>query len=53
MNIYKEMEQIITHLEKVLRKYPVLSLIVVVALGVLLFLSSVEAGRSMGDAIWG
>ena len=53
VNIYKDMEQIITHLEKILRKYPVLSLIVVVVLGVLLFLSSIEAGRSIGDAIWG
>lgn len=53
MSINKGMEQIITHLEKVLRKYPISSLIVVVALGVLLFLSSVEAGRSIGDAIWG
>lgn len=53
MSTYKDMEQIITHLEKVLRKYPVLSLIVVAALGVLLFLSSVEVGRSIGDSIWG
>jgi len=53
VNIYRGMEQIIADLEEVLRKYPVLSLIVVVVLGVLLFLSSVKAGSSIGDAIWG
>lgn len=53
MNIHKDVKQLITSLLKLFKRYLVISITIVATLRILLFLSSVEAGKSIGDAVWG
>lgn len=53
MNINERTERLITVFLRIVEKYPIIAITIVIVLGILLFLSSVEAGEHIGDAILG
>lgn len=53
MNSHEGAEQLFSILQKGIRKYPIISVVIVTVLAVLLFYAAIEAGESIGDAIWG
>jgi len=52
MNIYERVERLIKEVLGTLDMNPIIGITIAVVLGILLFLSSVEAGEHIGDAIW-
>lgn len=52
MRIHEGAEQLFLTIQKAI-KYPIVSVVIVTVLAVLLFYAAVEAGESIGDAIWG
>jgi len=53
MNSHEGAEQLFLTLQKAIKKHPIISVVIVSVLAVLLFYAAVEAGESIGDAIWG
>ena len=50
MNNHEGAEQLFLTFQKAIKKYPIISAVVI---AVLLFYAAGEAGESIGDAIWG
>lgn len=53
VNFPEVAEQVITNFFNFLKKHPLILIIIVPILAVLVFFACIQAGESIGDAIWG